>query len=100
MAPLGDRPKVEKTIAFLREQPGATDVVWHIGEKLAAGTDDVPYFAVGFRNGTVRGVYPSKDDPLEFRQQVVANEGGIRLLSDTVDPESLEFINMQMQIVV
>ncbi len=99
VAPLGDRPNVEKTIDFLRGQPGATDVVAHMEARLAAGTDDVPYFAVGFRNGTVRSVYPSADNPLEFRQQVVANESGIRLLSDTVDPEFLEFINMQMQIV-
>jgi hypothetical protein len=32
-------------------------------KRLAAGTEDVPYFAVGFRNGTMRAVYPSEDDP-------------------------------------
>jgi len=71
-------------------------VVSHMEDRLAAGTDDFPYFAVGFRNGTVRGVYPNEDNPLEFRQQVVANEGGIRLLSDDANPEALEFVNMQM----
>jgi hypothetical protein len=72
VALLSDRPEVERAIVFIREQPGATDVVSHMEERLAAGTDDVPYFAVGFRNGTVRAVYPSGDDPLAYRQQVVA----------------------------
>lgn len=40
----GDRPKVEKIIEFIHGQPGATDVVLHMEERLAAGTDDVPYF--------------------------------------------------------
>jgi hypothetical protein len=47
---------------FFRGQPGTTDVVSHMEKRLAAGTDDVPY-AVGFRNGTMRAVYPSVDDP-------------------------------------
>ena len=97
VAPLGHRPNVEKTIEFIRGQPGATDVVAHMEARLAAGTDDVPYFAVGFRNGTVRGVYPNEDDPLEYRQQVVANEGGIRLLSANLDPNALELANLQIQ---
>jgi hypothetical protein len=34
---------------------------------------------------------------LEYRQQVTANEGGIRLLSsEEVDPAALEFIDLQM----
>jgi DNA invertase Pin-like site-specific DNA recombinase len=98
LAPLGDRPRVERTIEFIREQPGATDVVSHMEERLAAGNDDVPYFAVGFRNGTVRAVYPSRDDPLAYRQQVVANEAGIQFLSEEVDPAALEFINLQMRV--
>jgi hypothetical protein len=72
-------------------------VASHIENILAAGTDEVPYFAVGFRNGTVRAFYPSDRDPLEYRQQVTANEGGIRLLSsEEVDPAALEFIDPQM----
>jgi hypothetical protein len=97
VAPLGDRPKVEKTIDFLRGQAGATDVIAHMEARLASGTDDLPYFAVGFRNGTIRTVYPSEPDPLNYRQQVVGNNDGIRLLSIEIDPEELEFLNMQMQ---
>jgi hypothetical protein len=66
VAPLGDRSKAEKTIDFLRSQPGATDVVSLMEERLAAGTDDVVYFAVGLRNGTVRAVFPSNRDSLEY----------------------------------
>ena len=75
-------------------------MVSHMEARLAAGTDDVPYFAVGFRNGTVRGVYPSEDNPLEYRQQVVANEGGVRLMSNEADRVGLEFFNLQMQVAV
>jgi DNA invertase Pin-like site-specific DNA recombinase len=87
VAPLGDRPKVEKTMDFLRGQDDATDVLAHIEARLATGSDDIPYFAVGFRNGTVRAVYPSEHDPLEYRQQVVATKESILLLSDEVDPD-------------
>jgi hypothetical protein len=56
----------------------------HMEAKLAPGADEVPYFAVGFRNGTVKAVNPSGDDPLAYRQQVVANDGGIRFQSATL----------------
>jgi len=32
------------------------------------------YFAVGFRDGNVRIVFPSDDDPLRYRQQIVGKE--------------------------
>jgi DNA invertase Pin-like site-specific DNA recombinase len=99
VAPLGDRPKVERTIESIRDQTDATDVVSYMEAHLADGTDDIPYFAVGFRNGTVRGVYPSKADPLDYRQQVVANSGGIRLLGESVDPDALELFNVSMEAV-
>lgn len=76
VAPLGDKPNVEKTIAFLREQPDSTDVVQALEAK--AGT--APYFAVGFRNGTVRAVYPQKDDPLRYEQVVVADGSKISVV--------------------
>jgi hypothetical protein len=77
LASFGDRPKVEKTIGFLRGQARATDVASHIENILAAGTDEVPYFAVGIRNGTVRAFYPSDRDPLEYRRQVTARAASV-----------------------
>jgi hypothetical protein len=51
LASLGDRPKVEKTVDVFRGQPGADDIVSLTEKRLAAGTDDVVYFAGGFRGG-------------------------------------------------
>ena len=73
VAPFGHRPKTERLIEYLRSEPMGSDVVGYLREQLSSGIDDRPYFAVGFRNGTVRAVYPSADDPLSYDQQVLAS---------------------------
>jgi DNA invertase Pin-like site-specific DNA recombinase len=99
VAPLGDRPKTERVVDFLRGQRGATDVISQMEARIATGDDDAPYFAVGFRNGTVRAVFPANGDALGYRQQVLANKAGIRCFSEVLDPEALELTNLQMQAV-
>jgi hypothetical protein len=94
VAPLGDRPKTERAVDFLRGQPGATDVVLHMEARLAEGADDAPYFAVGFRKGSARAVFPNDGDALDYRQQVIANDGGIRLESNELPADALGFINL------
>jgi hypothetical protein len=32
---------------------------------------------VGFADGTVRGVYPNQDDPLQFEHQILGTSEGI-----------------------
>jgi DNA repair exonuclease SbcCD ATPase subunit len=68
VAPLGDRPKTEKVIDYLKGEAGADDVIAHLAKRLSSKKDDRRYFAVGFRNGTVRAVYPSDEDPLRYEQ--------------------------------
>ena len=79
IAPLGSKPIMEKVIAELRATTNGemADVISY-QEKLA----DHPgqsrrYFAVGFRDAAVRAVFPKYGDPLEFEQQIVANDGSI-----------------------
>ena len=94
VAPLGDRPKTERGIDFLRGQPGATDVIHEMEARLAGGAEDARYFAVGFRNGAVRAVFPRDGDALDYRQQVIANAGGVRLETSELATEALEFFNL------
>jgi hypothetical protein len=77
--------------------PDATDVISQMESRIAAGDDNAPYFAVGFRNGTVRAVFPATGDALGYHQQVLATKAGIRLLSENLDPAALELANLQMQ---
>jgi hypothetical protein len=76
---LGDRPKTEKAIEYLKGETGADDVIAYISKRLRSKKDRRRYFAVGFRNGTVRAIYPSDADPLKYHQQVIAREGKIGL---------------------
>jgi DNA invertase Pin-like site-specific DNA recombinase len=78
LAPLGNRPKTQKVLDLLRCESGAEDVAQHIEGQLADPRSSRPYFALGFRNGNVRAVYPNQKDPLQYHHQVVAN-GDIRV---------------------
>jgi DNA invertase Pin-like site-specific DNA recombinase len=100
VAPLGDRPKTEKVIDFLRGQPGATDVISQMETRIIAGDDDAPYFAVGFRNGSVRAVFPANGDAMGYRQQILANKTGIRFLGQNQNSAALELTNLLMQTAV
>jgi hypothetical protein len=81
VASLGDRPKTEKAIDYLKGETGADDVISHLVERLSSKKDDRRYFAVGFRNGTVRAVYPSAEDPLHYEQQLLATDGRFMMLN-------------------
>ena len=75
MATLGDRPQVKRTIEFLEQQPNSEDVISVLKARLSGHDLSRRYFAVGFRNNSVRVVYPHDDDPLKFEQQITANPG-------------------------
>jgi DNA invertase Pin-like site-specific DNA recombinase len=96
VAPLGHRPKTERLIQYLRGEPMGADVVAYLREQLASRIDDRPYFAVGFRNGTVRAVYPNADDPLTYDQQVLANREGFAIDEKTLDDQSHELVNFEL----
>jgi hypothetical protein len=70
---------------FLRGQPGATDVISQMETRIVAGDDEAPYFAVGFRNGSVRAVFPADGDAMGYRQQILAKQSGHSLFGS--EPE-------------
>lgn len=93
VAPVGDRPRKEYMIDWLRDQPQSTDIISYMEDRLASGEEDAPYFMVGFRNGAVRAVYPKRDDPLDYFQ-LVQNDGngGVRI-SKPSQPEVAAWFN-------
>jgi hypothetical protein len=77
IAPLGDRPRMRKSIDRLKAltiEGEADDVIAYIKQQAAHPDQSRRYFAVGFRDGNVRIVFPSDDDPLRYQQQIVGKE--------------------------
>jgi hypothetical protein len=68
------RKKLEESIERLRGVAGKEDAVAHMRRAAAHPDRSQRYFAVAFRDSNVRVVYPNDDDPLQFKQQVVASE--------------------------
>ena len=69
IAPRGTLPAMRKTIEHLRVLAGGDEVISHM-EQLATHPDQSRrYFAIGFRDATVRAVYPMYGDPLRYEQQ-------------------------------
>jgi hypothetical protein len=91
---LGDKPRLQKTIDFLRAEPDATDVLMLLEKRLSGASESRRYFALGFRNNTVRAVYPSDDDPLRYEQQIVADGRHIKMFGTTFDADALEWANL------
>ena len=84
VAPLGSAPLTRKSIKFLKKNHpvDGLDVAEHLKSQLAQERENRRYFLIGFKDGTVRGVYPEQGDPLEFEEQVVASKAlGILLMS-------------------
>ena len=75
VATLGDRPRLKRTIEFLEQQPDSEDVVFYLKERLSEREAARRYFAVGFRNNSVRVVYPHDDDPLKYEEQITDHSG-------------------------
>lgn len=75
VATLGDRPKLQRTIDFLEQQPDSEDVISHLKDRLSHPDSARRHFAVGFRNNSVRAAYPHDDDPLKYEQQITGHPG-------------------------
>jgi DNA invertase Pin-like site-specific DNA recombinase len=77
IAPLGDRPRMRKSIDRLKDstiEGEVDDVIAYMEQQAAHPDQSRRYFAVGFRDGNVRIVFPSDDDPLRYQQQIVGKE--------------------------
>jgi hypothetical protein len=50
-------------------------VVRHLEDPAMSERDARRYFSVAFKDGTVRVVYPSRDDPMMFEELLVSSDG-------------------------
>jgi hypothetical protein len=87
VASLGSKPRLQASIERLRGIAGKEDAVAHMSRAAVHPDHSRRYFAVGFRGSNVRVVYPNDDDPLQFKQQVVASEAsGFEVLRPETAP--------------
>jgi biopolymer transport protein ExbB/TolQ len=77
VAPLGQAPLTQKTIDFLESESNAQPVIDRLQRMLDDAGAHRRYFAIGFVDGSVRAVYPSHDDPLQFEHQILGSKEGI-----------------------
>jgi DNA invertase Pin-like site-specific DNA recombinase len=80
----GHAPLVRRTIDFLRTQTSSDDVIAHLERQLESEEEHRRYFSVAFRGGSVRIVFPEKDDPTKVHVQVTSSpdEGLMRRYPD------------------
>jgi len=83
VAPAGSSPSIRKALVLLKDDPAASDVVQRLNERLSH-EQGKRWFAVGFKDGSVRAIYPSDHDPLQFDEQVVSSlDGGMARIFPT-----------------
>jgi DNA invertase Pin-like site-specific DNA recombinase len=80
VAPRGHAPLVRRAIAEIESNPAAAmfgDAAEQLRRDLESDRAKRRYFAVGFKDGTVRAVYPSDDDPLKYEEQLLGTKLGL-----------------------
>jgi DNA invertase Pin-like site-specific DNA recombinase len=83
VASVGSAPLTRNVINFLKNNHDseATNVISHLSERLSDERENRRWFAIGFKDGSTRAVYPTEHDPLQFEEQVIASkdEGMIKI---------------------
>ncbi|WP_045004657.1 recombinase family protein [Bradyrhizobium sp. LTSP857] len=73
VASIGEAPLVEERVRKFQELAGPAHEDIVSAMSAPSGFRDHRYFSVGLRDGKVRIVFPDRDDPLKFRQQITAD---------------------------
>jgi hypothetical protein len=101
VAPVGAAPVVRKEIELLKENYAAenADRIERLSEILVDESQSLQrYFLVSFRDGSTRGIYPKRDDPLQFEQQLLTpKEVGLVTRAPKENP-TLPFVFMVGQV--
>lgn len=79
IAPQGRQVQLKRIADQTRESfgPEAEEIAAYIENRSTLPEPEMPYFAVGFRDGRVRIVFPDNHDPLKYELQIVAKSGSI-----------------------
>jgi DNA invertase Pin-like site-specific DNA recombinase len=76
IAPAGLGPPLQHLVTSYKKQ-GETFAAEKLELKLASSEIDIPYFTVGFKDGSLLQVSPKPDDPLQFDSKIGAESGSI-----------------------
>jgi hypothetical protein len=97
IAPVGSAPVIRKGIEFLKKNYAAekADLIERLSESLIdEGQSLRRYFLVNFRDGSARGIYPKRDDPLEFEQQILTPKEVELVIRAPKENPTLSFVFM------
>ena len=89
VAPIGDAPLTLRAQEALAKQhldaqirdPLVDDVINYMKVTASDPRSHRRYFVIGFTNHTMRAVYPSDQDPLEYEEQLLSNSEGLMRIS-------------------
>jgi DNA invertase Pin-like site-specific DNA recombinase len=82
VAPVGEAPQLRQTIDLVKANvPDRVDLISEFESRFSDERTYRRYFAIGFKDKGVRGVYPSADDPLQFEEQVFETQVDFRRLN-------------------
>lgn len=83
IAPSGHAPLTRSTLQTLEPEPNAEqsdlgcEVLEALRMELSTGRADQRYFVVSFKDGTMRGVRPGREDPFDVIVQLYRTEEGV-----------------------
>jgi hypothetical protein len=94
VAPLGSAPVTRKVLVLLQEQmsPDRDEELLHgFEQRLKHEHEHRRFFMVTFKDGSGRAVYPNREDPLDFEEQMVGSEaqGLITITADGKEQKGL-----------
>jgi hypothetical protein len=77
IGPEGNVPTLLRSIEHLKRQltEEADELIAHMQKMAADPAHSSRFFVVGFRDASLRVVFPTRDDPLQFKQQIVGRRG-------------------------
>lgn len=98
VAVAGQAPLTRGTIDLLEKEMSADagdkalarDMIQQLQEELTSGRADQRYFTVTFKDGSMRGVRPHKDDPLRFESQIYTTDAGIHRIGFSGDDSLIQ----------
>ena len=76
ISPAGLGPPLQHLVASFKKR-GETFAAEKLEVNLASSEIDIPYFTVGFKDGSLLQVSPKPDDPLRFDSKIGAESGSI-----------------------
>jgi DNA invertase Pin-like site-specific DNA recombinase len=89
IAPVGSAPLTRRAIEYLRQRApeASAEAIANLMARLNEEREHRRYFLVGFKDGTLRGVLLSSDDPLQFEAQIVFHREGEGSLEQTAESQ-------------